>query len=74
MNETLSCVLQALASAPEGVKTGHLRDFCNDNGLEDEDIDECLESGCTDVGRVNFALGGSERRKELKKSKKKAKK
>ena len=55
MEKVLSLVLQAIALAPGARNTEYLRDFCVDNGMDDEDIDECLATNC-DTGAVNVQL------------------
>ena len=55
MEKVLSLVLQAIALAPGARNTEYLRDFCIDNGMDDEAIDICLATSC-DVGAVKVAL------------------
>ena len=56
MEKVLSLVLQAIALAPGAGNTEYLRDFCIDNGMDDEAIDGCLTTGSCDIGAVNVAL------------------
>ncbi len=55
MEKILSLVLQAIALAPGAGNTRYLRDFCINNGMDDEDIDTCLATNC-DTGAVNVQL------------------
>lgn len=55
MEKVLSLVLQAIALAPGARNVAYLRDFCIDNGLDDEAIDGCLAANY-DPGAVNVAM------------------
>ncbi len=55
MEKVLSLVLQAIALSPGAGNAKYLRNFCLDNGMDDEDINTCLATNC-DTGAVHVAF------------------